>query len=59
MILPETAPFSPSQRAWLNGFFAGVLGFDNCAAPRPPNGMEMPSPDPPNAEEQAEDFPLA
>ena len=22
-LLPETAPFSPEQRAWLNGFFAG------------------------------------
>lgn len=25
-IVPESAPFSPEQRAWLNGFFAGVLG---------------------------------
>lgn len=25
-ILPDSAPFSPSQRAWLNGFFAGLLG---------------------------------
>ncbi len=25
-ILPESAPFSPPQRAWLNGFFAGVFG---------------------------------
>ena len=25
-ILPESAPFSPPQRAWLNGFFAGMLG---------------------------------
>jgi sulfite reductase (NADPH) flavoprotein alpha-component len=23
--LPDTAPFSPQQRAWLNGFFAAVL----------------------------------
>src|SRR5687768_8695684 len=23
--LPESAPFSPPQRAWLNGFFAGLL----------------------------------
>ena len=22
-LLPESAPFSPEQRAWLNGFFAG------------------------------------
>jgi len=24
-ILPESAPFSPAQRAWLNGFLAGLL----------------------------------
>jgi sulfite reductase (NADPH) flavoprotein alpha-component len=24
--LPDTAPFSPAQRAWLNGFFAGLMG---------------------------------
>jgi sulfite reductase (NADPH) flavoprotein alpha-component len=23
--LPETAPFSPGQRSWLNGFFAGLV----------------------------------
>src|SRR5687767_15871663 len=23
--LPETAPFNPAQRAWLNGFFAGLV----------------------------------
>lgn len=25
-VIPESAPFTPSQRAWLNGFFAGLLG---------------------------------
>jgi sulfite reductase (NADPH) flavoprotein alpha-component len=25
-MVPETAPFTPDQRAWLNGFFAGYLG---------------------------------
>ena len=25
---PETAPFSPAQRAWLNGFFAGAFGIE-------------------------------
>ncbi len=24
-LIPDTAPFSPEQRAWLNGFFAGVF----------------------------------
>ena len=28
-LLPESAPFSPSQRAWLNGFFAGLLNIDD------------------------------
>ena len=25
-MIPESAPFAPDQRAWLNGFFAGLLG---------------------------------
>jgi sulfite reductase (NADPH) flavoprotein alpha-component len=25
-VLPESAPFSAAQRAWLNGFFAGIVG---------------------------------
>jgi sulfite reductase (NADPH) flavoprotein alpha-component len=25
-VLPESAPFTPAQRAWLNGFFAGLFG---------------------------------
>ncbi|MGC4032360.1 MAG: (Fe-S)-binding protein [Tepidisphaeraceae bacterium] len=35
--LPESAPFSPEQRAWLNGFFAGIAG--NAA---PMNGNALP-----------------
>src|SRR5262245_22187533 len=27
-LVPETAPFSPEQRAWLSGFFAGVVSLD-------------------------------
>ena len=27
-LVPENAPFSPEQRAWLNGFFAGLLSMD-------------------------------
>jgi sulfite reductase (NADPH) flavoprotein alpha-component len=34
-ILPESAPFSPSQRSWLNGFLAGMLGLDR--------GTDMPA----------------
>jgi sulfite reductase (NADPH) flavoprotein alpha-component len=28
-LVPETAPFSPEQRAWLNGFFAGLVSLDS------------------------------
>jgi sulfite reductase (NADPH) flavoprotein alpha-component len=28
-MIPEKAPFSPEQRAWLNGFFAGLLAPDS------------------------------
>jgi len=27
-LVPENAPFSPEQRAWLNGFFAGLVSLD-------------------------------
>jgi sulfite reductase (NADPH) flavoprotein alpha-component len=27
-VLPASAPFSAEQRAWLNGFFAGIYGVD-------------------------------
>src|SRR5437868_8715957 len=30
-LVPETAPFSPEQRAWLNGFFAGLVSLDGAA----------------------------
>jgi sulfite reductase (NADPH) flavoprotein alpha-component len=30
-VLPENAPFSPEQRSWLNGFFAGLLSLDGAA----------------------------
>jgi sulfite reductase (NADPH) flavoprotein alpha-component len=28
-LIPETAPFNAEQRAWLNGFFAGLLGMSD------------------------------
>jgi sulfite reductase (NADPH) flavoprotein alpha-component len=33
-LIPDTAPFSPEQRAWLNGFFAGMFS-------RGPGGQAM------------------
>ena len=31
--LPDNAPFTPEQRAWLNGLFAGVFGLEGGVAP--------------------------
>ena len=31
-VLPESAPFTANQRAWLNGFFAGLLGVEGTPA---------------------------
>jgi sulfite reductase (NADPH) flavoprotein alpha-component len=35
-LLPEDAPFSPEQRAWLGGFFAGLISLDNQITPLSP-----------------------
>ena len=32
--VPESAPFTPEQRAWLNGFFAGLISVEGSAASR-------------------------
>jgi len=39
-LIPDSAPFSPEQRAWLNGFLAGLYG--GAAA----GGAPMPAPEP-------------
>jgi sulfite reductase (NADPH) flavoprotein alpha-component len=56
-ILPESAPFTPEQRAWLDGLFAGFLGLDQAVTPL--SGAEaaalMPgllAPPPPGAAEE-------
>ena len=46
-VIPENAPFSPAQRAWLNGFLAGLYGGTST------NGLSVATP--PAAE--PEDFP--
>ena len=33
MLIPPSAPFSPEQQAWLNGFFAAILSVDGAPAP--------------------------
>jgi sulfite reductase (NADPH) flavoprotein alpha-component len=35
-LLPDSAPFTPEQRTWLNGFFAGLLSLDGGATPLSP-----------------------
>lgn len=36
-LIPDSAPFTPEQRAWLNGFLNGVLGMLDTA--QPSNGL--------------------
>jgi sulfite reductase (NADPH) flavoprotein alpha-component len=38
VMIPDGAPFSPEQRAWLNGFFAGLLSLDAKANAQPLDG---------------------
>ena len=38
-VLPPSAPFDAEQRAWLNGFFAGVFGADTGAPRANANGV--------------------
>ena len=35
-ILPDNAPFTPEQRTWLSGLFAGLLGLDRTVTPLSP-----------------------
>jgi sulfite reductase alpha subunit-like flavoprotein len=35
--LPENAPFTPEQRTWLNGLFAGLFGLENGVTPLSPD----------------------
>jgi len=32
-LIPETAPFTPEQRTWLNGFFAGLVSLEGAVTP--------------------------
>lgn len=46
-VIPESAPFNPDQRAWLNGFFAAIL-----------SGQSQPGANPaPSASPTEEEFP--
>src|SRR5262252_9555668 len=51
-LLGENAPFTPEQREWLNGFFAGLLALDGGVTPLSaeeaaalmPHGLAAPAP---------------
>jgi sulfite reductase (NADPH) flavoprotein alpha-component len=36
-LIPESAPFTAEQRAWLNGFFAGYVSLDGMVTPLSPS----------------------
>jgi len=38
-LIPESAPFDTEQRAWLNGFFAGMTGIEEMMAQGSPAGV--------------------
>jgi sulfite reductase (NADPH) flavoprotein alpha-component len=40
-VLPDSAPFTPAQRAWLNGFFAGIFGGQIASAQNGAMSTEM------------------
>jgi sulfite reductase (NADPH) flavoprotein alpha-component len=40
-LLPDNAPFTPEQRTWLNGLFAGLLGLDGVATALSPEQTAM------------------
>ena len=48
LLIPETAPFTDEQRAWLNGFVAGLLGMEHAlaAGARPSGAAALPPPAP-------------
>ena len=41
IFLPENAPFTPEQRSWLNGFFAGLVALNSGA---PAEALPLPAP---------------
>ena len=59
-VLPESAPFSPTQRAWLNGFFAGLANSGGSGpSPMPSENVQagVVIPDAPAAEAEDESAP--
>lgn len=56
-LIPDSAPFTPEQRAWLNGFLAGWIGLDGSGSPPVGHDSATAIPVPPTPLPEAEDFP--
>jgi sulfite reductase (NADPH) flavoprotein alpha-component len=52
LFIPETAPFNDEQRAWLNGFIAGMLGMERALAAQGAPAVAAPVALPAAAEEE-------
>lgn len=48
-LIPESAPFSPEQRTWLNGFFAGLVSLEGSITPLSSAESAALMPSPPGA----------
>lgn len=55
--IPESAPFNEQQRAWLNGFFAGLTGIQESAGGSVATAMAAGLPSAEAPVEEEEDFP--
>ena len=56
-MLPDNAPFSENQRAWLNGYLAGLFGAGGAGAVAPSAEAVVAAPAAPAASSEPEDFP--
>jgi sulfite reductase (NADPH) flavoprotein alpha-component len=57
-LIPEDAPFTAEQRAWLNGFFAGIFGPSGTASGAAGSSMmSLATPQPASQPEPEEEFP--
>jgi sulfite reductase (NADPH) flavoprotein alpha-component len=56
-LVPETAPFTPEQRAWLNGFFAGLVSLDGSVKALSPEQSAALMPGAPAADGDDDDAP--
>ena len=56
-LIPESAPFDEEQRAWLNGFFAGMTGIEEISGRGSGGNWASTEPGVMEAAEEEEDFP--